>query len=516
MRNILSRYLSSLHVPHTAAGCRAVYQGNPYKNSMYGLAEMLHEYGIPTKALRFEKDESEHTPIPVPSLAVYDKEFVIIENVSDGMVTYLAGSKRLRIKYQDFLKGWDGVALKGTPDASSGETGYRHNHFIERAAKAKGILAVIALAVVVISIVNSGSFELGWWGIAALLINLAGIYVSYLLILKQLHIENPVAEHLCGLIKSSRCDSPKLTEASTILGMVTLSEIGAGFFIVNTLVLLLFPALMSSMALLSAVGLLFSFWSVWYQKTQARTWCTLCLIVLTLMWTQAAIYLLGGVYRRGDLLSINIIPMFAFYAVAIFAISYIMEEIGRAIKEHASCEEYNELRLLPDVMRLLIRKSPELDKTPELQSSMVFGKEKGGHPKITVFSNPYCSHCANLHKELNRFLASHPDASIRYTMTYFSPGKSIINRYIIAAFLKEGPEKTWQLLTEWYGRGMDQGESFFSDMGLDPNADEVLKEFAKQDKWREATGLTATPVIIVDGHKLPHGYTASDLEYLSD
>lgn len=105
MRNILSRYLSSLHVPHTAAGCRAVYQGNPYKNSMYGLAEMLHEYGIPTKALRFEKDESEHTPIPVPSLAVYDKEFVIIENVSDGMVTYLAGSKRLRIKYQDFLKG---------------------------------------------------------------------------------------------------------------------------------------------------------------------------------------------------------------------------------------------------------------------------------------------------------------------------------------------------------------------------------------------------------------------------
>ena len=91
----------------------------------------------------------------------------------------------------------------------------------------------------------------------------------------------------------------------------------------------------------------------------------------------------------------------------------------------------------------------------------------------------------------------------------------MINRYFIAAYQTLGASRTWQLLTEWYAGGKLKNEEFFNGLNLDITADSVTAEFEKQQKWREETGLTATPVILINGHKLPAEYSVDDLEYLS-
>ncbi len=516
MKSILYDYLTCLNVPHTRRGSRAVYESNPYKNSMYGMAEMLREYGIPVKAQRFDTSDSEREPLPVPSIVVYKKQFSILRGVSDGKVNLQVNGRHVTMDYHDFTDGWDGVLLKGTPDAASREPEYRDNHEDEIASHAKALLFILGIAFLAVAIVTGKGFMLSGWELGTLMVNLAGIYVSYLLVLKQMHIANPVAERLCSIIKESRCDSPKLTEHSTVLRMVTLSEIGAGFFVVNTLILLLFPDLIMPMAVLSAIGLLFTFWSLYYQKFVAKTWCTLCLIVLSLMWLQVITLLMAGVYREGGLFSIHILTVFVLYGVFIIAISYLLDYVRSERKYHDEADAYNELRTKPEVMKMLINAEPDYDSDSELQSGMVFGKVKGGRPKLTVFANPYCIPCSRLHKKLNVFYASHPDATIRYTMTFFSEEKSVINRYLIAAYQKFGPERAWQILTDWYDHGRQQGEAFFTGMDLDVNTDEVNAEFDKQLKWRKASGLTATPVMMINGHKLPDEYTADDLEFLAD
>ena len=515
MQSILNLYLSCLNVPHTRRGCRAVYESNPYKNTMYGLAEMLREYGIPAEAEKYDLKNPEIVRVPAPCVAIIDNKFAVIRSVAADTVTYQTDSKVREMTYGDFLKQWDGVALKGTPDAASREPDYLTNHSQELASRVKGLLFAVALVVLALAVGISNTYLMTWWGLAVLAVNIAGLYVGYLLVLKQLHIGNTMAERLCGLIKESRCDSPKLTEASHILGMVTLSEVGVGFFFVNTIILLFVTDLLPAMALLSAVGLLFSFWSIWYQKTKAKTWCTLCLIILSLMWAQVILLLIGGVYGMGNLWSMRLITTGAFYGAAIIAVSYIDSFARKLLDYRDAANAYAEMKAIPEVMHLMIRRQPEIDKDKDLQSSMVFGNAHSGKTNITVFANPYCIPCAEMHKHMALFLAAHPDASVRYTMTYFSDAKSVINRYFIAAYQTLGASRTWQLLTEWYAGGKLKNEEFFNGLNLNITADSVTAEFEKQQKWREETGLTATPVILINGHKLPAEYSVDDLEYLS-
>lgn len=515
MSTLLYKYLCCLHVPHTRSGVTAVYDSVPDRNSLYGFAEMLEAYKITPRVMKLDPDDETSLTAAVPCLVQYSGGFAILKSVDGDKVTVVDENGEKTVDRQDFFSHSQRVVLKGEPDASSAEPEYKTNLRTERTSAVKRVLMICGLVFLFLVALLETGVVVGIWGALALLINLGGIYVTYLLMLKQLHVESRAADHLCSIIKKSHCDSPKLQAASTVLGMVTLAEIGMGFFIVNTLVLLLFPALLKSVAVLSAVGLLFSFWSVWYQRTQAKTWCTLCLITLTLMWLQAGVYLGWGIYCSGGLLSPSLVTVMAFYGVVILGLSYLAGVIERAIDDRELRKEYDDLRRAPGVMKLLISQQPVLVADKNLESSMVFGNPDA-KLQLTVFANPYCIPCSRMHARLAEYLSEHPgSASVRYTMTYFSDDKSKINRYLIAAYQKFGPEKAWDILTDWYANGRSLGEEYFSSMGLDPDSPEVSKEFDTQLSWRKASGLTATPILIVDGHKVPHDYTIDDLRYLT-
>lgn len=483
---------------------------------MIGIVEMLQEYGVPSRAQHFDTSHPEELALPTPCIVVYKDNFVIVTAVSDGAVTYEDERRQRTIPLDEFIKNWNGIVLRGYPDASSAEPDYKSNVRKHDVSRVKTVLYIIAIAVLVLGILVASNVVFTVWGCLALVLNLAGHYLGYLLILKQLHVESHAADHLCSIIKNSHCGSPKLEKASTVFGMVSLAEIGYGFFLANTLILLFFPWLIGQMALFTAAGLLVSFWSVWYQKTQAKVWCTLCLLTFLTMWILAGIYLIAGVYSVGNLFNVSqIIIMGATYGVAIFSVSYFVELINKLYVNEQLADDYNELRTRPDVMKMLIDESPLLDKKPELRSNLIFGNPDS-KLKITAFANPYCEPCAKMHAKMALFLSSRPNVEVRYTFTYFSEEKSIINRYLIAAYQKYGPDKGAQILNQWYETGRDVGENFFTPYDLDIHTNSVDEEFERQKLWREETGLTATPVLLINGHKLPHGYTVDDLVYIAD
>ena len=119
MRNILCRYLSALHVPHTDTGVRKVYDENPNRRSMIGLVEMLQEYGVSARAQHFDTSHPAELALPVPCIVVYNDSFVILSAVSDGTVTYEDERKKYTVPLAEFIKNWNGIALRGYPDASS-------------------------------------------------------------------------------------------------------------------------------------------------------------------------------------------------------------------------------------------------------------------------------------------------------------------------------------------------------------------------------------------------------------
>ena len=73
-------------------------------------------------------------------------------------------------------------------------------------------------------------------GISLLLaVNFAGLYISWLLLLKQMHIQSQYADKICSLFKQKDCNNVLDSKAAKLFGIVGWSEIGFGYFLTNLL-----------------------------------------------------------------------------------------------------------------------------------------------------------------------------------------------------------------------------------------------------------------------------------------
>jgi hypothetical protein len=102
-------------------------------------------------------------------------------------------------------------------------------------------------------------------------INLAGMYISWLLLLKQMKIESRYADKICSLFKQNDCNNVLESEGAKLFGVIGWSEIGFGYFSVNVLLLLFSPALVTVIALINIFTLPYTLWSVWYQHSKANS-----------------------------------------------------------------------------------------------------------------------------------------------------------------------------------------------------------------------------------------------------
>ena len=59
-------------------------------------------------------------------------------------------------------------------------------------------------------------------------------------------------------------------------------------------------------------------------------------------------------------------------------------------------------------------------------------------------------------------------------------------------------------------------EAFFNDLKLDMTNPAIEIEFQKHRSWKEQTQLHATPMILVNGYKLPDSYKIEDLQNFTD
>lgn len=57
LKNPLDAYLSLLGVKHTTTYTCELFDGHPYKNSLFGLYKMLEEYNVQSEALRMENKD---------------------------------------------------------------------------------------------------------------------------------------------------------------------------------------------------------------------------------------------------------------------------------------------------------------------------------------------------------------------------------------------------------------------------------------------------------------------------
>lgn len=289
--SLFSDFLAQLGVPHTVDYSDGRFAGMPFK-SLFGLSKLLEEYGVPNEGVRIS-DKSEIRKLGVPFLAQTPEGFMIVTAVGDDRVSYVTQGVAETVPYNSFVDAWTGVALLAYPDADAGEPDYRAHADIEMVKRSKVWVLWGCVAALFLYLFISNGIYRHVSTVILTLLNIAGLGATYLLLLKSRKVHSRFADRVCGVVEEGGCDDVLETKASSFFDIFSWSEVGFAYFSVSLLALLVFPDDIGYLGAINICCLPFSFWSVWYQKTRAKAWCTLCLSVQAILWLSFACYLAG-------------------------------------------------------------------------------------------------------------------------------------------------------------------------------------------------------------------------------
>ncbi|MCI9286039.1 MAG: vitamin K epoxide reductase family protein [Muribaculaceae bacterium] len=325
---IFSDFLQALGVAHTGVYSDGRFHGMAFK-SLFGFSRLLTEYGVANTAMRLA-DASDLAQLPTPFLAQRSDGFVIVNGISTGhdgkpdSVDYTFYHSPHKEDWDGFVSTFEGVVLTASPGPDSAEPDYRRHSFAAVMDCGKRwLLALLALTLMVAGVIYSGA----WRHVSLICLlatDIAGLTVTYLLVLKTLNVANHTADKVCGLLKEHGCDTVLEQKASTFFGIFSWSEVGMAYFAVSTFVLLAFPDMTVRLALVNGCCLPFTVWSIWYQRFRIHTWCTLCVITQGLLWMQFLCFLCGGWWNgvlSGSM--VTLIPLICAYGAVLLGLNRV-------------------------------------------------------------------------------------------------------------------------------------------------------------------------------------------------
>lgn len=512
-QNTFTLFLQQLNVKHTRFYADKLFNEHPHKYNLFGLSDMLSAYGIENAGFSVEHKADICSATP-PFIAYAGGDFVVVDAVNPEQIGYIWNGKRISVATDEFLKIWSGVVLMAEPDENSGEPDYSRNKRVENITKAKNYFIALSIAAVFIFACVSTQIYTNVGLMLLLLLNIAGVGIGCLLLLKHLHIRGGYGDKVCSLFKQTDCNNILESDAASLFGIISWSEIGLGYFISNIAIILFFPHLLPCMAIINMLVLPYSFWSIWYQGIKAKQWCILCVMVQVLLWLVFFVNVGFGYISIPvfDVLQIGITA--CVYLIPLLALHILVPVITNKSRLEQITQEMNSLKANEKVFITLLEEQPRYPVSQD-SSQVLFG-----NPFVklfvTVLTNPHCNPCANMHLRIGELLKLRNPMQVQYIFSSFSFDLEVSARYLIAVYLQKSQTEREHIYTEWFEKGKFNKEAFFEKYPVDIHNTSVTEEFNRHKAWIQASQIRTTPTVLVNGFKLPDNYQVEDLKYFTD
>ncbi|MDR0794539.1 MAG: thioredoxin domain-containing protein [Tannerella sp.] len=521
--NIFTFMLGLLDVKHTSSFSDPYFNEHPHKYNLFGLSKMLFDYGINNVATRIPDKEKNITEIQMPFIAQFGGDFIVVHKIESDKVTFFWKGIHHVLPVAKFINSWTGVVLLAESSVKSIEPDYQEHRKAELLTHLKQIILFCACILIAVFAYINNSYHTNP-GISLLLfINLTGLYISFQLFLKQIHIQSRYADKICSLFKQKDCNNVLESKAAKLFGMISWSEIGSGYFLTNIILLLVFPTSITAIALLNILALPFTLWSVWYQQAKAGQWCVLCLIVVTSLWAIFTINIIFGyihipylfVHCQLSIVNCQLVITACCYCVSVLGINMLAPKLNTDKKIQSLQQSLNSIKADETVFKTLLKKQPYFE-TNITDSIIRFGNPDS-KLRLTVLTNPYCNPCANMHERIDELLSSvNNEISVQYILSSFGENLKSTNRYLIAACLATTAGSEMQIFSDWFEKGKELKDDYFKSFSLDMANPEIDIEMQKHETWIKKTQIRATPTVLVNGYQLPDSYKIEDLQHFTD
>lgn len=417
----------------------------------------------------------------------------------------------MTLPIKEFCIAWTGISLLVETNEQSLEPDYMKHRKQELLSLAQKIILIGAFSILFILAFISYLTYSNIGLILLTVLNLVGLYIGYLLVLKQMHIHSNYADKICSLFSQKDCNNVLESNVSKIAGFIGWSEIGFGYFITNIIILLLLPSYTAYFALINIAALPYTLWSVWYQKYKAEQWCPLCLIIQAILWSIFIVNSIFGFIEIPQFTITDILLIASLYIVFILAINIIIPKLSKSNKLEQMTQELSSIKASETVFSTLLKQQPHYD--VDLNTSNILFGDPNSDILVTILTNPHCNPCAKMHVRVVNLLKQTNNLCIQYVFSSFRAELDSSNKFLTSVYFeKTERDKIFHL---WFDKGKHDKENFFKIYRCDNDNKQVTLEFERHKEWKSKTGIVTTPTILVNGYKLPDNYKIEDLKYIT-
>ncbi len=512
--NIFTSFLSSLGVKHTRLYSNKCYGEHPNKYNLLGLSQLLSEYGIENKGIQITRNREEVlNSLAPPFIAHTGSDFVNVFKKTKDKIHYDWLDKTIITSPDEFTKIWTGIVLLAEPNENSIEPDYWENRRKELIGIIQQFLLVFAIAVLATICYISNQLHTNLGASLLVIINLIGIYISYLLVLKQMHIQNNYADKICSLFKQSDCNDVLNSRVAKLWGVINWSEVGLSYFTSNLIILLFTPQLITYLTIISICTLPYTIWSIWYQKMKTRQWCPLCLIVQGLLWGIFGINLFFHLIQIPAFEMNQVLMVSILYGTPLLIINFLIPKLSNSSKIEQITQAFNSLKATDEIFIATLKKQVhyQVDKST---SKILFGN-KNAETLITILTNPHCEPCAKMHQRIEKLRTETNDRfCFQYIFSSFHADLDTSNKFLIDAYFNNS-ENYQTIFNEWFKAEKYEKEAFFKKNDFKKENADVLNEFHTHMLWNATNRLHATPTVLINGYEFPKSYKIEDLKYFT-
>jgi hypothetical protein len=514
MKNTLISYLELLKVKHTKTYSEKYYNEHPHKNNLLGLSKMLSDYGVKNAGIKFNNPKEKLHSLEPPFIAHFGNDFVVVDKLYQEDIRLIWKNNPIRISIDKFNENWSGIVLLAEAKEDSIEPDYRKHRSKELYVKFEKYLLFTALSIVLALLLLSQQLFRNTGLTLLFFVNLLGAYISYLLVLKQMHIGSNYADKLCSLFrKQGDCNTILESRASGLWGVIGWSEVGFGYFISNLMLLLLLPDLVPYSAILNLCTLPYTVWSIRYQKVKAKQWCVLCLIVQALLWGVFCINLFSGYVQIPSLNLSDLLRLGCLYLLPVLTVNLLVPALSKGNRMERVVQSINSIKANEGVFLAFLKQQP-YHRVDKEHFNILWGNPES-KITLTVLTNPHCEPCSRMHQRIGQLLdKSGNKFCVQYIFTSFNEDLEPSSRFLIDIYRRYPVEKALEIYDEWFEGGKYQKEALFKKYDFEP--DREVPAYSLHRKWQEEEKLTATPIVMVNGYELPDHYKIEDLKYFID
>ncbi|SEM79510.1 Peptidase C39 family protein [Mucilaginibacter gossypiicola] len=514
--SVVARFIQALKVPVTSKSVREQLLIHPDYGTFRAISDVLDNWKIPNAAYCLKFDQL--ADVPTPYIAqLKGAEFAVVTKRSErAFVVSNEDWRNKSLTIEEFRDSYSGYILVAEKEAHSAEPGYlskRMNEVLE-SIRIPFVIACIIFFLISFFALNSSYLRSFNARITTLLlIKTCGVLVSMVLLIQNIDENNPLIQKICGA-KEQRCNAILSSRAAKITAQLSWSEVGF-FYFAGTWLLTLFSQgslnYLATIALLNALALPYTFFSIYYQGVVAKQWCVLCCSVQAIFWIEFFLTSNQLFHHFNFNGWRELYLIFLLLAVPVIMWIFVKPYLA-ASKQIAPLQlQLQQFKFNRNRFHQLLEQEANY-KLPDGMDTLILG-DPDAKLTLTMVSDPFCGPCAKIHRTLEEWLPLRSD--IKLQVVFYTPSDEDDERNKVASTLlslqdTENDNYLRKAMHDWYRKRKFQKWSKKYRKDIHRNTQHMLN---MSREWCRMAEIATTPTLFLNGRRLPKGYQSEDLRY---